>query len=106
MQTNRKNISPSRVDDKRTNFLTVRLVAAANSAHPAAEMLGREYSEWNGDEDTAQGDELVPAMICFSRDQCIKVFFTACDPHKLKALNQAAVLRFGPLIPIAPRIPR
>jgi hypothetical protein len=24
-------------------------------------MLGREYSEWNGDEDTAQGDELVPA---------------------------------------------
>src|SRR5271165_3337460 len=25
------------------------------------EMLGREYSEWNGDEDTAQGDELVPA---------------------------------------------
>src|ERR1700732_1894977 len=27
----------------------------------AAEMLGREYSEWNCDEDTAQGDELVPA---------------------------------------------
>src|SRR5271166_1452444 len=27
----------------------------------AAEMLGREYSEWNSDEDTAQGDELVPA---------------------------------------------
>jgi hypothetical protein len=24
-------------------------------------MLGREYSEWNGDEDTAQGDELIPA---------------------------------------------
>jgi hypothetical protein len=83
MQTNRNNINPSRVDDKRTNFLTVRLVAAANSAHPtkyaqnkvrrhpgrdhirdshrAAEMLGREYSEWNGDEDTAQGDELIPA---------------------------------------------
>src|SRR5580692_4044902 len=34
MQTNRNNIDPSRVDDKRTNFLTVRLVAAANSAHP------------------------------------------------------------------------
>ena len=34
MQTNRKNINPSSVDDKRTNFLTVRLVAAANSAHP------------------------------------------------------------------------
>ena len=34
MQTNRKNINPSRVDDKRTNFLTVRLVAAASSAHP------------------------------------------------------------------------
>jgi hypothetical protein len=34
MQTKRKNINPSRVDDKRTNFLTVRLVAAANSAHP------------------------------------------------------------------------
>src|SRR5260370_38603773 len=33
MQTNRKNIDPSRVDDKRTNFLTVRLVAAASSAH-------------------------------------------------------------------------
>src|SRR5258708_19127677 len=27
----------------------------------AAEMLGREYSERNGDEDRAQGDELVPA---------------------------------------------
>jgi hypothetical protein len=26
-----------------------------------AEMLGREYSEWNGDEDTAQSDELFPA---------------------------------------------
>jgi hypothetical protein len=24
-------------------------------------MLGREYSQWNGDEDTAQGDELIPA---------------------------------------------
>src|SRR5271165_3130093 len=34
MQTKRKNISPSRVDDKRTNFLKVRLVAAASSAHP------------------------------------------------------------------------
>src|ERR1700680_2515542 len=34
MQTNRKNIKPSRVDDKRTYFLTVRLVAAASSAHP------------------------------------------------------------------------
>ena len=34
MQTNRKNINPSRVDDRRTNFLTVRLVAAASSAHP------------------------------------------------------------------------
>src|ERR1700675_5209973 len=34
MQTNRKNINPSSLDDKRTNFLTVRLVAAANSAHP------------------------------------------------------------------------
>src|SRR5882724_2775886 len=34
MQTNRKNINPSRADDKRTNFLTVRLVAAASSAHP------------------------------------------------------------------------
>jgi hypothetical protein len=34
MQTNRKNINPSRVDDKRTNFLIVRLVAAASSAHP------------------------------------------------------------------------
>src|ERR1039458_2111327 len=34
MQTNRKNINPSRVDDKRTNFLRVRLVAAANSEHP------------------------------------------------------------------------
>src|ERR1035437_6908083 len=33
-QTDRKNINPSRVDDKRTNFLTVRLVAAASSAHP------------------------------------------------------------------------
>jgi len=27
----------------------------------AAEMLGREYSEWDGDEDTVQGDEFVPA---------------------------------------------
>jgi hypothetical protein len=34
MQTNRKNINPSMVDDKRTNFLVVRLVAAASSAHP------------------------------------------------------------------------
>src|ERR1700675_526194 len=34
MQTNRKNINPSRADDKRTNFFTVRLVAAASSAHP------------------------------------------------------------------------
>src|SRR5438874_8851090 len=34
MQTNRKNINPSRVDDTRTNVLTVRLVAAASSAHP------------------------------------------------------------------------
>src|SRR5580704_11957311 len=34
MQTNRKNINPSRADDRRTNFLTVRLVAAARSAHP------------------------------------------------------------------------
>src|SRR5437660_3450045 len=34
MQTNRKNINPSRVDDKRTNFATVRLVAAASSALP------------------------------------------------------------------------
>src|SRR5271166_6912748 len=34
MQTKRKNISPSRVDDNRTDFLTVRLVAAASSAHP------------------------------------------------------------------------
>src|ERR1039458_10468966 len=34
MQTNRKNINPSRVDERRTNFLTVRLVAAASSAHP------------------------------------------------------------------------
>src|SRR5580704_491914 len=34
MQTNRKNISPSRVDDKRSNFLSVRLVAAASSADP------------------------------------------------------------------------
>ena len=34
MQTNRKNINPSRVDDQRRNFLTVRLVAAANRAHP------------------------------------------------------------------------
>src|ERR1700688_436311 len=34
MQKNRKNISPSRVDDQRTNFLTVRLVAAASSAQP------------------------------------------------------------------------
>ena len=34
MQTNRKNINPSKVDERRTNFLTVRLVAAANSAHP------------------------------------------------------------------------
>jgi len=25
-------------------------------------MLGREYSEWNGDEDISQGDELVPAV--------------------------------------------
>jgi hypothetical protein len=24
-------------------------------------MLGRKYGEWNCDEDTAQGDELVPA---------------------------------------------
>jgi hypothetical protein len=24
-------------------------------------MLGREYIQWNGDEDTAQGDELIPA---------------------------------------------
>jgi len=24
-------------------------------------MLGREYGEWNGGEDTAQGDELFPA---------------------------------------------
>jgi hypothetical protein len=23
-------------------------------------MLGREYSEWNGDEDTAQGNEFLP----------------------------------------------
>src|SRR6202035_2477776 len=34
MQTNRKKINPSRVDDKCTNFLTVRLVAVASSAHP------------------------------------------------------------------------
>src|SRR5580692_12556515 len=34
MQTNRKNISPSSVDDKRSNFLSVRLVAAASSADP------------------------------------------------------------------------
>src|SRR5450432_3443651 len=34
MHTNKKNINPSRVDDKRTNFLAVRLVAAASSAHP------------------------------------------------------------------------
>src|ERR1700683_5352896 len=34
MQTNRKNINPSRVDDKRTYFRAVRLAAAANSAHP------------------------------------------------------------------------
>ena len=83
MQTNRKNINPSSVDNKRTNFLTVRLVAAASNAHPtrygqnkcprhpgrdhildkprSAGMLGREYSEWNGDQDTAQGDELAPA---------------------------------------------
>src|ERR1017187_6667955 len=27
----------------------------------AAEMFGREYGEWNGDEDSAQSDELVPA---------------------------------------------
>src|SRR3974390_573855 len=27
----------------------------------SAEMLGREGSEWNGDEDTGQEDELVPA---------------------------------------------
>jgi hypothetical protein len=24
-------------------------------------MFGREYSEWNGEEDAAQGDELFPA---------------------------------------------
>src|ERR1700719_4881152 len=30
----------------------------------AVEMLRREYSQWNGDEDTAQGDELVPAASC------------------------------------------
>jgi hypothetical protein len=29
-----RNISPSRMDDKRTNFHTVRLLAAASSAHP------------------------------------------------------------------------
>ncbi len=34
MQTNKKNINPSKVDDKRTYFLSVRLAAAANSAHP------------------------------------------------------------------------
>ena len=34
MQTNRKNINPRRVDDRCTNFLRVRLVAAASSAHP------------------------------------------------------------------------
>ena len=34
MQTKRKNISPSKVDDKRKNFLNVRLVAAASSTHP------------------------------------------------------------------------
>src|ERR1700745_1417123 len=34
MQTNKKNINPSNVDDKRSYFLTVRLVAAASSAHP------------------------------------------------------------------------
>src|SRR5580700_7105918 len=34
MQTNRENISASRVDDRRTHFLKVRLVAAASSAHP------------------------------------------------------------------------
>jgi hypothetical protein len=34
MQTNRKNINASRVVDKRTDFLTVRLVAAVYSAHP------------------------------------------------------------------------
>ena len=34
MQTKRKNISPSRVDDRRMYFLRVRLVAAASSAHP------------------------------------------------------------------------
>src|SRR5258708_18882575 len=27
----------------------------------AAKMLGREYSEWNGDEDRAEGNQLVPA---------------------------------------------
>src|SRR5271165_6859031 len=27
----------------------------------AMEMLGREYSQWNGDEDAGQEDELVPA---------------------------------------------
>ena len=34
MQTNRKNITANRVDDKRTYFLRVRRVAAASSAHP------------------------------------------------------------------------
>jgi hypothetical protein len=34
MQTNRKNIRPSSVDDNRTHFIAVRLVAAASSAHP------------------------------------------------------------------------
>jgi hypothetical protein len=41
MQTNRNNINPSGVDDKRTNFLTVRLVAAANSAHPTKYALNK-----------------------------------------------------------------
>src|SRR5271167_1267479 len=34
MQTNRKNIDPSMVEDKRTHFRAVRLVAAASNAHP------------------------------------------------------------------------
>jgi hypothetical protein len=83
MQTNRKNISPSKggrqayeLHNSKTGSCceqraTDKIRPEQVRRHPgwdhildkprAAEMLGREHSEWNGDEDTAQGDELVPA---------------------------------------------